>query len=263
MLRYLALLVMAVMSVFAVNTASAGSGVSFQDGSVSCDGTVTVTYGITGVAPGTIETFLRVDDLGIDVRDETPISEGSGTETISGTATEPLPAPGTQITVEFGYIQDFGSDGSFENGVQTDLTVPNCENDEKISETLACYDDGRINRSCDVAFIYPMEDSEGTHMNVYYVPPNSSGDFGVFGFMVYQDEFEALPDDPEEPIEVASAGDGYITLYKLPSGEYQINAGPINDEGTVRVFEMADWPTNFASEYEIRPALSWLMPALS
>lgn len=87
-------------------------------------------------------------------------------------------------------------------------------------------DDGRINTNvCEPVAIYLNQDDDGG-INIEVWDVRKGDDIGEFGFFVPADELEALPDDPEEPIQVAQMDDGFATLYYLPSGEYQVNAGP-------------------------------------
>ncbi len=48
------------------------------------------------------------------------------------------------------------------------------------------------------------------------------------------DELAALPDFPIENTLIASTTDGFVTAYKLTTGEYQVNVGPLTD-GKVHV----------------------------
>ncbi len=43
------------------------------------------------------------------------------------------------------------------------------------------------------------------------------------------DELAALPDFPIENTLIASTADGFVTAYKLTTGEYQVNVGPLTD----------------------------------
>lgn len=101
-------------------------------------------------------------------------------------------------------------------------------------------DDGRINEECDIVAIYLIEDSDGIHMQVWYVLPND-GKNGQFAFMLYANELDALPDNPDEPILVASSTDSFVRLYWMPDNTYQINAGP-DGEGKTRVFVFDTFP---------------------
>jgi hypothetical protein len=53
------------------------------------------------------------------------------------------------------------------------------------------------------------------------------------------DGLAELPNYPDAPLEVASTNDGYVVLYKLPSGEYQATIGPDNEgKNFVYIFEI-------------------------
>jgi hypothetical protein len=43
------------------------------------------------------------------------------------------------------------------------------------------------------------------------------------------DGLSELPAYPDVPLEIASTDDGYVVLFKLPSGEYQVTIGPDNE----------------------------------
>ncbi|MBZ0319264.1 MAG: hypothetical protein K8L91_22810 [Anaerolineae bacterium] len=51
---------------------------------------------------------------------------------------------------------------------------------------------------------------------------------------VTADDLAALPDYPIENMLIASTSDGFISVYKLTTGEYQVNVGPLLD-GKVHV----------------------------
>lgn len=104
--------------------------------------------------------------------------------------------------------------------------------------------DGRINyRDCEPVAIYPVQDEDGVGILVYVVKREDKG-VGEFGFFVSFAELNALPENPEEPILIAETDDGFAQLYKLPSGEYQVNAGP-DDEGKVFEFRFSIIPGEY------------------
>lgn len=51
---------------------------------------------------------------------------------------------------------------------------------------------------------------------------------------VTQDELEAVSADPAGPVLIAQDASAFVSLYRLPSNEYQVNAGP-DDEGKMHV----------------------------
>jgi hypothetical protein len=100
-------------------------------------------------------------------------------------------------------------------------------------------DDGRINyNDCEPVAIYPVND-EGSHGIEVWIVDTSP--VGRFGFFVSAQDLDALPENPAAPIKIASSKDGFATLYKLPSGEYQVNAGP-DKEGKTFIFRFDGLP---------------------
>lgn len=57
------------------------------------------------------------------------------------------------------------------------------------------------------------------------------------------DELSALPDHPANNLEIARTADGFIRVYKLTTGEFQVNVGPLPDGKTHVVIFDAIPPT--------------------
>lgn len=68
-------------------------------------------------------------------------------------------------------------------------------------------------------------------LDIWAVDESGNGYQAIF---VSKDELDNLPDKPLTNTEIQSSPDGKITLYKLYTGEYQINIGP-DKEGKVQV----------------------------
>jgi hypothetical protein len=106
-------------------------------------------------------------------------------------------------------------------------------------------DDGRINyNNCDKVAIYPMADEDSYGLEVWIV---DNVDFPSFGFFVSAADLDKLPDKPARNIRIAASKDGRTVLYKLTTGEYQVNYGP-DEEGKVFVYTFnglppTDYPT--------------------
>ncbi len=90
--------------------------------------------------------------------------------------------------------------------------------------------DDRINK--DPGAIVAIYAPEADGIKVYGIHPDSQGTLTLY---VTQETLDALPEKPDTNIEVATSTDGIATLYKLTTGEYQLNAGP-DGEGKVFVY---------------------------
>lgn len=93
-----------------------------------------------------------------------------------------------------------------------------------------------------LAFYRVNEDASGTL--IFFIPSSDLAD---------------LPANPDAPIEIYRSENGVYGFYKLPSGEYQVNAGP-DAEGKVDVINFTGVPpTNVRrSQYNIYGAASSL-----
>lgn len=84
--------------------------------------------------------------------------------------------------------------------------------------------DGRINRSHIAApvAIYPVDYGTGTGLHFYAI--DAAGQ-GTLVLTVSPEMIAAVPELPETNTLIASTPDGAIALYRLTTGEYQVNAG--------------------------------------
>jgi len=116
-------------------------------------------------------------------------------------------------------------------------TVNNCESDvaSEPPEFVSQCDDGRLNiLTCEPVAIYPTVDEEGVGLQLWVY--RRGADFATPSYFASpQDLAEAQAAIGDAPLEIGSTPDGFATLYLLPSGEYQVNAGP-DEEGKVFVF---------------------------
>ncbi|MBN2472468.1 MAG: hypothetical protein JXN59_17205 [Anaerolineae bacterium] len=84
--------------------------------------------------------------------------------------------------------------------------------------------DGRLNNfdmAAPVA-VYPQAFANGVGMRFYAI--NSAGE-GTLTLEVTPEMIAAVPDQPAENTLIASTPDGSIALYRLTTGEFQVNAG--------------------------------------
>ena len=104
-------------------------------------------------------------------------------------------------------------------------------------------DDGRLNpdAAAPAAFYAPDDGS----LQVYGIDAQSHGYLAIY---ISSDEVAALPASPEENLKIAESDDGKIALYKLTTGEYQVNAGP-DFEGKVFVYIFGNDPLALVKSY--------------
>lgn len=86
-------------------------------------------------------------------------------------------------------------------------------------------DDGRLNRldaAAPVA-VFPIHYGTGTGLHFYAIGSDGTG---TFTLEVTPEMIAAVPELPEENTLIAATPDGAIALYRLTTGEFQVNAGP-------------------------------------
>lgn len=84
--------------------------------------------------------------------------------------------------------------------------------------------DGRINRhhiAAPVA-IYPVEYGNATGLHIYRIDESGKG---TLALTITPEAIAAVPQQPAENTLIASTPDGSLALYRLTTGEYQLNAG--------------------------------------
>ena len=99
----------------------------------------------------------------------------------------------------------------------------NCgeDDDQKIRGCL----DGRLTFDlCQPLVVYPLVSDDGVGWNVYLVSQDEG--IGHFMFYVPAETFDALPDEVAENCTIDHSDNGQVVLYRLSSGQYQINVGP-------------------------------------
>lgn len=129
--------------------------------------------------------------------------------------------------------------------VSSDAIAVSCVEGAAGSAVPVC-PDGRLNAfDCEPVAIYPVFDEDSYGIEIWIVKADENG-VGRFGFFVSSVDLDALPENPKEPILVAESEDGFVKLYKLPTGELQVNAGP-DHEGKIFVFTLEDFPNVYPS----------------
>ncbi len=84
--------------------------------------------------------------------------------------------------------------------------------------------DGRLNRydlAAPVA-VFPIPAANGTGLHLYAIGADGAG---TLALVVTPEMIEAVPELPEMNTLIAATPDGAIALYRLTTGEFQINAG--------------------------------------
>lgn len=104
--------------------------------------------------------------------------------------------------------------------------------------------DGRLLTTITVGAVYADEDG----VAVYAINDKSVGELALF---VTTEELKALPEKPDENLLVAQSEDGKFALYKLTTGEYQVNMGP-DAEGKVQVIIFDALPPKKVYGYQFK-----------
>ncbi len=89
----------------------------------------------------------------------------------------------------------------------------------------------------------PTPDNDALFMDIWQLDEHGVGQPFLY---ISEAELLALPDFPVENILIAS--DGLISVYKLRTGEYQVNVGPLTD-GKVHVLIFDDIPPTYTYGY--------------
>jgi hypothetical protein len=189
---------------------------------ITCSGNVSISISLDWNYATTANWSLTVDGSLISsgtVNRANPID----TFTLSGLIT-PKNDPSVTVDLRLQSNGGIGYDQTFSQFTSASI-CPASVQEEVQETTIVMCDDGRINSQCDTVAIYPIEDFEGIHMQVWYVLPGD-GSNGRFAFMLYRDELDALPENTPEALLVASSEDNFIKLYWLPDNSFQLTAGP-------------------------------------
>lgn len=101
------------------------------------------------------------------------------------------------------------------------------------------------------ALFTPVNRDGECRIDIYRLTDNRRGRRLI---SVPQTQLEELPEFPEANTLIAATRDGDIVLYKLTTGEYQINQGP-NDEGKVHVIIWSGCPARnpYESTFQVGP----------
>jgi hypothetical protein len=103
--------------------------------------------------------------------------------------------------------------------------------------------DGRLGGTGTDAAIYVDNDE----ISVYVIDAEGNG---TLALSVDPDSLDALPDFPETNTLIAQSADGFVSLYKLTTGEYQFNIGP-DAEGKTRVIIFDGIPPSNVYGYQL------------
>ncbi|MBZ0285633.1 MAG: hypothetical protein K8L97_33185 [Anaerolineae bacterium] len=96
--------------------------------------------------------------------------------------------------------------------------------------------DGRLNYNhCDKIAIYAVPDGESYGMRIYVVEPDG---IGKLALTVSARDLALLTKQPDH---IGTSADGKVIVYRLTSGEYQVNYGP-DTEGKVFEFTFDGLP---------------------
>lgn len=96
--------------------------------------------------------------------------------------------------------------------------------------------DGRLNYNhCDKIAIYPIPDGESYGMHIYVVEPDG---IGKLALVISARDLALLP---KQPSHIGTSADGKVIVYRLASGEYQVNYGP-DAEGKMFAFTFDGLP---------------------
>jgi hypothetical protein len=104
--------------------------------------------------------------------------------------------------------------------------------------------DGRLPGSGTEAVVYAEDDG----IEIWAIDDNSQGTRVLF---VSTEELASLPANPEQNTLIAATDDGQFALYKLTTGEYQINIGP-DAEGKIRVMIFDAIPPTNVYGYDLQ-----------
>jgi hypothetical protein len=196
----------------------------------ACNG---VAFTVTNTSGGTLSTIdISIWDGAKTIFSQT-ISLANGTSqnfNVSFPTTEPS---GTTLVIR-------AQDSAIYDQVQYNcfglLTLSG--NTSAVPPSRLC-DDGRINyNNCDKVAIYPVADEDSYGLEVWIV---DDGNTPSFGFFVSAARLDRLPDKPTHNIRIAISKDRRTALYKLTTGEYQVNYGP-DAEGKVFVYTFSGLP---------------------
>ena len=109
------------------------------------------------------------------------------------------------------------------------VDIPTTPEDLYAAETAAGLQRLTGDTSLPVIIYVPTPDNEDRFIDIWQLDEHGIGQPTLY---ISADELATLPDYPVENVLIAS--DGFITVYKLRTGEYQVNIGPLTD-GKVHV----------------------------
>ncbi len=114
------------------------------------------------------------------------------------------------------------------------------------------FTDGRINRfeAYAQAAIYTTDYADGTGLHIYGI--DDANGMGTLALEVTPAMIAAVPEQPAANTLIAASPDGRVALYRLTTGEFQVNTGP-NVEGYMDVVIFSELlPSAAYSTYRFR-----------
>jgi hypothetical protein len=155
-------------------------------------------------------------------------------ESPSGSHTVDFNPPLSKTTTVFIFIVVFESE---ENIAQSMAEVHCKDEPDGESQRWPCAD-GRLTYTlCQPLVVYPVISEDGVGWTIYRVEQDSA--MGQFMFYVPAEVFDSLPDEIPANCTIDRSDNGQVVLYRLTSGQYQINVGP-DHEGKVFVYIFND-----------------------
>jgi hypothetical protein len=218
----------------------------------TCSGNVDVTLRYTSNEGVDIDYTISVSGLP-DVVGNIVLPPSTGTDTYTLTFTIPFPlSPDTDISASISAlgmttsvsVADVAAFVCGEGYTAPPTSSPNPLEPDVIVPPEPT--DGRLDISSVHGVVY--YDGDGV-FSVYTLDENSNG---VLAIQFTEAEKDALPDFPAVNMLIEQNADKTVSLYKLTTGEYQLNLGP-DFEGKVRVFIFNDFPPShvFTTEFVV------------
>ncbi len=118
------------------------------------------------------------------------------------------------------------------------------------------FNDGRLNNydpGAPVA-IYGVDFGNGIGLHIYRNSNEDNQVIGRLGLIVTPEDIASVPEKPEQNTVIKRSKDGSIALYRLTTGEFQINVGP-DFEGKIYVFIFTQLAVNTGyTSFDLNPA---------
>ncbi|MBI5928956.1 MAG: hypothetical protein HY862_06590 [Chloroflexi bacterium] len=121
----------------------------------------------------------------------------------------------------------------------------------EVAENLAGLQRVSTDTALPVVIYVPISDAADLFIDIWRLDENN---LGYEVLTIPADELLALPDFPAENLLIASTADEFIRVYKLTTGEFQVNVGPLVD-GKIHVLIFDGIPSTHTYGY------TWEVPA--